>query len=168
MTDPTPQTPTTPEQMRAQAEALLEGITPGDWIFFDDDGPFSGQIHAAGERSVTHLFSDVEGEDANGILAAHAPTLAQQVIELADALAARDAELALERERWIPVEERLPEEGAFVLVATHEVNSLGYFRYAQTAYLLGGEWHQVNGSVSHWRPLPAPPAPASAEGVSHE
>ena len=87
-------------------------------------------------------------------------TLARQYA----ALLAAHAE-ALARDRWIPVEERLPEEGVWVLVATHEVNSLGYFRYAQMAYLLGGEWHQVNGSVSHWQPLPAPPAPASAGGA---
>lgn len=67
------------------------------------------------------------------------------------------------KDAWIPVEERLPEEGVWVLVSTHEVNSLGYFRYAQTAYLLKDKWHQVNGSVSHWQPLPAPPASTSAK-----
>lgn len=137
MTD-SEKTPTTPAECRAEQERVL--------TLLDYQAPV-----VTGEDLMYGFAPADETPDWR--------TLARQNA----ALLAAHAE-ALERERWIPVSERLPEEGVWVLVATHEVNSLGYFRYAQTAYLLGSEWYQVNGSVSHWHPLPAPPAPASAEG----
>jgi hypothetical protein len=58
--------------------------------------------------------------------------------------------------RWIPVEERLPEEGATVLgfLGCHVT---GWKSYGQ-AWNKGGEmtWNE-GGQPSHWMPLPEPP-----------
>lgn len=61
---------------------------------------------------------------------------------------------AAERERWVPVTERMPEEGADVM-------------FWDEAFCLGmwmGEWIHDNENcvtyhrdTTHWRPLPEPP-----------
>lgn len=132
--------PPTPEACRAEQERVLRQMADVLRLLLSGDEA----MVQAGHVDIRRIYTNMGPAHAT-LLGAYAE--------------------ALERERWIPVEERLPEEGVWVLVATHEVSSLGYFRYAQTAYFLDGKWHQVNGSVRHWRPLPAPPAPASAGGA---
>lgn len=91
------------------------------------------------------------------------------------ALLAAHAE-ALERERWIPVEERLPERLQRVLAylpAEGEAELCIYQAHTGGWYSLEGQNYIVSADVSHWQPKPAPPvgcppppaqAPASAEG----
>ena len=66
---------------------------------------------------------------------------------------------ALERGRWIPVEERLPEDRTWVLVCHTGYNTPKKAFYKDTGidvFRLDGDDHS-NGAVTHWMPLPAPP-----------
>jgi len=71
-----------------------------------------------------------------------------------------EAELEQLREesRWIPVEERLPEDDVMVLV-WRKCSKYSYPQY--TAVHNSGEWFSNGGrkvnNITHWRPLPAGP-----------
>ena len=78
-----------------------------------------------------------------------------------DALNARIAELEA-AQRWIPVSERLPEDGETVFVIIHD----GFERFengnevARLTYLGNGNWWSWESEryvVTHWMPLPQPP-----------
>ena len=63
-----------------------------------------------------------------------------------------------EATRWIPVEERLPEDEKFVLLI-HDANGLS----PRVGYRVGDSWHdplftwrEMN-IPTHWMPLPVPP-----------
>lgn len=67
--------------------------------------------------------------------------------------------------RWIPVEERLPEDGIFVLVcnddgrmmiAKHETETYEWY-YKYTNYDFDIWDNEEQGPVCHWMPLPEPP-----------
>ena len=77
----------------------------------------------------------------------------QRFLELCEA-ERKLAELQ-ERERWIPVTERLPENDEFVFIAKAEawVSKGLYVTERKRWELLS---HDVV-EVTHWRPLPAPP-----------
>ena len=74
---------------------------------------------------------------------------------------------ALERSRWIPVEERLPEELKPVLFAVYPRDKQLYNKYGKLIYLAwreNGEWLDWEGErvsdtfiVTHWMPLPELP-----------
>lgn len=74
---------------------------------------------------------------------------------------------ALEQQRWIPVSERLPEDGRTVLVWFEYYRYGDYNRLFQTfglSYAYGGHWSEfVNGEsgwkdlrIIAWMPLPQP------------
>lgn len=73
----------------------------------------------------------------------------------------------LERTRWIPVEERLPEEPKTVLLAVYPKDTQLYNEYGKAVYLAwqeNGEWRNWEGErvsdifiVTHWMLLPEPP-----------
>ena len=83
---------------------------------------------------------------------------------------ARDAYKAILDElkwtRWIPVEERLPEELKPVLFAVYPKDTQLYNKYGKVVYLAwreNGEWLDWEGKrvsdvfiVTHWIPMPEP------------
>lgn len=74
-----------------------------------------------------------------------------------DKEALRFAISALERDRWISVEEALPEEKRAVLVWQPQyLNSYVVTLSEGEWYVFGGYGTKVFG-VTHWRPLPEPP-----------
>ena len=68
-----------------------------------------------------------------------------------DVLALRMAEEALEKTRWIPVSERLPEEDGCYLVTTTGTNN----DIIDIAYYTDGIWHKAS-RIKVWMPLPQP------------
>jgi len=64
---------------------------------------------------------------------------------------------ALAEPEWIPVSERLPEPHTDVLVVIPPPPLAPLSTRVCLGYLAGGEWHPIH-DISHWRPLPAPPA----------
>lgn len=61
---------------------------------------------------------------------------------------------------WIPVSERLPEEGGRYWCYVEEQNSLGKSHYQWNCAWNGERWWvetETGGRVTHWQPLPAAP-----------
>ncbi|SVW65759.1 DUF551 domain-containing protein [Klebsiella pneumoniae] len=60
---------------------------------------------------------------------------------------------------WIPVSERLPEEGGRYWCYVEEQNSLGKSHYQWNCSWNEGAWSDkaLTGRVTHWMPLPPPP-----------
>ena len=91
--------------------------------------------------------------------AAGGPVGIQMCQEAADALEQLQAEndrlkKEIQQMRWIPVEERLPEEKQRVIVRCERVGT-------SVGWILWGNWMTDigphAGDVTHWMPLPAPP-----------
>jgi len=67
-----------------------------------------------------------------------------------------------QRERWVPVGDRLPDIGVVVMVAVSGAVVIAE-RSADGWYQLGvATMHWLEQAPTHWRPMPAPP---SVEGV---
>ncbi|EOV6201209.1 DUF551 domain-containing protein [Klebsiella pneumoniae] len=62
-------------------------------------------------------------------------------------------------DRWIPVSERMPEEGGRYWCYVEEQNSLGKSHYQWNCSWNGDVWSDkaLTGRVTHWMPLPAAP-----------
>ena len=80
-----------------------------------------------------------------------------------DIAAALDMAIAaLEQDRWISVEERLPNKYEEVLICTDEYGK-SLMGFATTAIWEGNIWleawtkKETIWAVTHWRPLPEPP-----------
>lgn len=60
---------------------------------------------------------------------------------------------------WIPVSERMPEEGGRYWCYVEEQNSLGKSHYQWNCSWNGEVWSDkaLSGRVTHWMPLPAAP-----------
>jgi uncharacterized protein DUF551 len=109
-------------------------------------------------------FQDIEWDtlDAQGILDVVARALGRDPVNptaedlVFDILCLRgDLEDALESRRWIPVEERLPDEGLTVLTWSRKVGFDGGYELSQA-------WASLSpGPVTHWQPLPEPPQEGS-------
>ncbi len=54
---------------------------------------------------------------------------------------------------WISVKDRLPEEGYYLVF----IKNPGPFKYIYVAYYYGDNEWNVDGEVTHWKPLPEPP-----------
>jgi hypothetical protein len=77
-------------------------------------------------------------------------------------IAARDADIRAEAVRWIPVGERLPPLGEYVAaVAYGQVQSV-LFRWDGESWYWDEQEEEVDpvsrDEITHWQPLPAPPA----------
>ena len=87
------------------------------------------------------------------------PVVTQEII---DRLAAYEdtglAPVEVQQMRWIPVEERPPEEKQRVIVRCEHVGT-------SVGWILWGDWMTDigpgAGKVTHWMPLPSPPKEAS-------
>lgn len=85
----------------------------------------------------------------------------RKALSAIDSLPAADV---VERPRWIPVEERLPEVGEKVLIChSHEGHKSISICSLRKSFLrddeLGGfiAWSAYTKNVTHWMPLPEPP-----------
>lgn len=60
--------------------------------------------------------------------------------------------------RWIPVEERLPEDGKNVLIF---VSTMSSWWHVEVDWRTGNSWHNNAetdwNKITHWMPLPEPP-----------
>lgn len=89
----------------------------------------------------------VEGGDAHDLIDA----VENAHASMADALAYIQ-QLEAQVPRWIPVEERLPENYATVIIFREDC------RNACIGWLIGGSWSVPKGvRVTHWMPLPEGP-----------
>lgn len=67
--------------------------------------------------------------------------------------------------KWIPVSERMPEEGGRYWCYVEEQNSLGKSHYQWNCSWNGDVWSDkaLTGRVTHWMPLPAAPQEVNRE-----
>lgn len=89
-------------------------------------------------------FTDRQGSFSDGV---------QWLLEYIDALPSADVQSV---QRWIPVSERLPEDGAWCLFTDGE--SMSVERYKADAldhFFPSGRWFDLNDAVA-WMPLPEP------------
>lgn len=63
---------------------------------------------------------------------------------------------ALERQRWIPVSERVPEDEELVLTYKNGQFDVQVYEKRRNGWICGG-WFWSLGTVTHWMPLPKPP-----------
>lgn len=58
-------------------------------------------------------------------------------------------------QRWIPVEEELPENQDIVLLKTDkDCYLIGYFHGSKSGFIYSGEDHYKDlGEITHWRPI---------------
>ncbi|WP_434132718.1 DUF551 domain-containing protein [Sporomusa sphaeroides] len=75
------------------------------------------------------------------------------------ALLAYIAELEAERQ-WVPVSERLPEEGQRVDVVTKSWGREINYRFTNDEFTYGEDFFvAIKGEITHWMPTPLPPLP---------
>ncbi|WP_085332190.1 DUF551 domain-containing protein [Klebsiella pneumoniae] len=76
----------------------------------------------------------------------------------------RHAQQPVVPDRWIPVSERLPDEGGRYLAWVQQQNDLGLSQWADNVgYQPDSLGFRVTGRVTHWMPLPAPPKGVKGE-----
>lgn len=90
----------------------------------------------------------LDGADLIERLTAHCARLAEEIA------------VAQERTRWVPVDERLPEDPVqkvLIFVPRPHGNIVDVGRYlGADGWVLEG-WYLTQSSVTHWMPLPEPP-----------
>lgn len=99
-------------------------------------------------------------EDAVGCVGGLCDAAADKIEELVERCARYAEEIAVlrERQKWIPVTERLPGEGERVLasdgvfVGEAYLDSFGIWRRSYGVF-----WRVIGGPITHWMPLPGTP-----------
>lgn len=151
----------------AQQRALADAATARPWAFYNGYGPLRNGKYAAVRLGTDaedviccpgHDGHDIQvsEQDADYLIAAanHYPdALAEIERQAARAEAAeRERDALRDRLRWIPVEERLPEDNEYVL---------GAERHGCQCYTVWLYHHVLRElfvrAFSHWMPLPEPP-----------
>ncbi|HFR4130619.1 DUF551 domain-containing protein [Raoultella ornithinolytica] len=87
------------------------------------------------------------------------------IAETEEMLAAADCSIPMISDTWIPVSERMPEEGGRYWCYVEEQNSLGKSHYQWNCSWNGNVWSDkaLTGRVTHWMPLPAAPQEVKGE-----
>jgi hypothetical protein len=73
---------------------------------------------------------------------------------------------ALERARWIPCSERLPQKGKYVLLWSEDSPGVFTGVYFCERFIVNGFWGKVEDlSITHWMPLPELPKEENDETI---
>lgn len=136
----------TPEQYN-EAKAILKNAPDGATHYGDGDEeirPGYAKIEGGVHHEVIHGEWEPVWPEYQDVSATRSLSDIRQLCEF------------YERDRWIPVSERLPEVDKVVMAYDEETVWFGY-HYAS----YDGEcWHTPDNyglQITHWKPLPAPP-----------
>ena len=116
------------------------------------------------EKLIKHMREEAQDYRSGRTLGrafADAEDVLDEAATALEQLQAENEKLKAQVPRWIPVEERLPEEKQRVIVRCERVGT-------SVGWILWGNWMADigpdAGKVTHWMPLPAPPDRRPPEG----
>lgn len=116
-------------------------------------------------EKILEEISKVEKEYVTGHKALYALGATGMATEISGIIRSHMDDVPDNDSGWIPVSERLPEEGKEVLAqftvrVVHTNNKVDEFVYIHTMYYENGAWQSFagvpNGKVEAWQPLPEP------------
>ncbi|HYQ47118.1 MAG TPA: DUF551 domain-containing protein [Polyangiaceae bacterium] len=146
--------PTTPTQVELdELEATVKAGTPGPWhremIELGPGGPMTLGVGAQ-TAPICIVNGIVESPLGNRNVAA--------IVAMRNSIEALIAEVRAHR--WIPCSERMPEPLVRVLVAVDSETHIGCWESSAWWSPTAGDYdgRVPVGEVTHWMPLPAPPA----------
>lgn len=148
---------------------LIQSFEPGTKLYRHAQQPvvlngfIVNRMEMLADRLTTRITSLEIHERAGNISSTQQETLDAFRIAL-EVLAVKQAQLpgsepATVPGKWIPVSERMPEEGGRYWCYVEEQNSLGKSHYQWNCSWNGDVWSDkaLTGLVTHWMPLPAAP-----------
>ena len=116
-------------------------------------------------EKILEEISEAEKEYVTGHKVLHALGATGMATEISGIIRSHMDDVPDNDSGWIPVSERLPEEGKEVLAqftvrVVHTNNKVDEFVYIHTMYYENGAWKSFagvpNGKVEAWQPLPEP------------
>ena len=116
-------------------------------------------------EKILEEISEVEKEYVTGHKVLYALGATGMATEISGIIRSHMDDVPDNNDGWIPVSERLPEEGKEVLAqftvrVVHTNNKVDEFVYIHTMYYENGAWQSFagvpNGKVEAWQPLPEP------------
>lgn len=116
-------------------------------------------------EKILEEISKVEKEYVTGHKVLYALGATGMATEISGIIRSHMDDVADNNNGWIPVSEKLPEEGKEVLAqftvrVVHTNNKVDEFVYIHTMYYENGAWQSFagvpNGRVEAWQPLPEP------------
>lgn len=136
------------EQAEADAAPMTDRLRPDELIGVPDKIKLLVAIGDYSDNQVKILIDYIAG--LNSRLPAERECAEKAERELAE---------AKERERWIPVNEGLPEDRKAVLVWCPDRKNKFCVTHSESGWRVFGAHgnHLLDEEVTHWRPLPAPP-----------
>jgi len=127
------------------------------------------------------MTNEKQLQTAYDSMTARCATLQNKVFSLQSEVAVFERENAAQSlscsnssNKWISVDDRLPNEDDVVLICYDEKpygDSVGDSLVDTAHYLLHGTWqmkHKWSREVTHWMPLPEPPKPIEIDGIKKE